>query len=68
MIGKKGECEMQYAVLAVCALFCLILYPVFMGHMVKKIIEKKSFMLEGIVLAIFGGCIWYWLVYVFGRL
>ena len=59
---------MQYAVVAICALLSLLLYPAVMGCMVKKIIEKKSFELEGVVLALFGGCIWFWFFYVFGRL
>ena len=59
---------MLYAVATVCALFCLLLYPAVMACMVKKIIEKKSFALEAVVLALFGGCIWFWLFYVFGRL
>ena len=59
---------MQYAVAAICALVSLLLYPVFMGYMVKKIIEKKPFVLEAIVLALFGWCLWYWPFYVISRL
>lgn len=58
----------QFTILTLCALLCFLLYPVVLGCMIKKIVEKKDFAPEVFFLALFGGCIWFWITFVFSSL
>ena len=52
----------RYALFGILALISFIFYPVVLGRMMKQVKKGEATALEGFILAVFGICIYLWIL------
>ncbi len=52
----------RYTLFGILALISFIFYPVVLGRMMKQVKKGETTALEGFILAVFGICIYLWIL------